>query len=500
MAPRVAVALVILTVSVAVADGAPASARRVGEFAPAPCPVALPEGLHLGPDVDFGFVTVPERHADPNGRVIEVAVARFRSPAEKPAPDPLILNTGGPGDSNLDQFLPLLASEEGRPLLAQRDVVIIELRGLRYSRPALVCDEVFDAQRSMLAKDIKGEPANGVLLAAMRACHQRLTKAGVDPSAFNNMETAADIAMVMTALGYDRFNLFGSSAGTLIAQHVMRDFPQRVRSVVLNAAVPLGQSLLKNMLPNTATSLRETFRRCAADEACNRAYPDLEQRFFSLLAQLNEQPVTLLVANPGGDGKVDLVLNGDRLASWLFASMYGNTQLPASLGKLLAGDFSEVQEAPGIFFPLTRFAYGLSYSIFSAESMDYTAQDVTADGQYAAFADGISLFFGPKLLAQAQTFWTVKPLDRRLLQPLKSAIPTLILNGELDHVLPPQYAQDMVRHLSQGHLYIFPGVAHSPVDAGDCALSMMMQFFADPSRAPDASCVKQFKHEFKTGS
>ena len=45
------------------------------------------------------------------------------------APDPVILNTGGPGDSNLDQFLPLLAGPAGPALLAQRDAVVIELRG-----------------------------------------------------------------------------------------------------------------------------------------------------------------------------------------------------------------------------------------------------------------------------------------------------------------------------------------------------------------------------------
>jgi len=30
--------------------------------------------------------------------------------------------------------------------------------------------------------------------------------------------------MIMTILGYDKFNIFGSSAGTMVAQHVMRDY------------------------------------------------------------------------------------------------------------------------------------------------------------------------------------------------------------------------------------------------------------------------------------
>jgi len=67
-------------------------------------------------------------------------------------------------------------------------------------------------------------------------------------------------------------------------------------------------------------------------------------------------------------------------------------------------------------------------------------------------------------------------------------------------VLPPRYAKDAVARLKNGHLFLFPGVAHSPVDHGDCALGMLMQFFHDPSRAPDATCMEQFEHELKTES
>ena len=280
----------------------------------------LPSGIELGDNVAFGYVTVPERHAHPEGPVLQIAVARFRSPAENPAPDPVILNTGGPGDSNMDQFLPLLAGPAGPTLLAQRDAVIIELRGLRYSKPALVCQEVYDAQLAMVGEDVKGDEANQKLLDGMRACHDRLVAEGVNLSAYNNVETAADIAPASRRPGRaDRFNLFGSSAGTIVAQHVMRDFPDRVRSVVLNAVVPLGRPWLKEMMLNAAASLQRSFQLCAENEACRAAYPDLENRFFALLEELNREPVTLPVVNPASGETVDFGLNGDRVSTWLFS-------------------------------------------------------------------------------------------------------------------------------------------------------------------------------------
>ena len=477
---------------------APTPNPNIGQFEAAPCPVELPPGLKLGDNVEFGYVTVPERHAHPEGPVIQIAVARFRSAAENPAPDPVILNTGGPGDSNMDQFLPLLGGPAGPMLLAQRDALIIELRGLRYSQPALVCAEVYDAQLGMVGEDVKGPEANRRLLDGMRACHDRLVAEGVDLSAYNNVETAWDIALITASLGYDQFNLFGSSAGTIVAQHVMREFPERVRSVVLNAAVPLGWPFLGEMMPNAAASLENAFRLCAEDAACNAAYPDLEDRFFALLEQLNREPVTVPVANPVDGETVDFVINGDRVSTWLFSTMYTNTQVPATIARFLDGDFEELQKSPQLFFPMTRFTYGLSYSIFGSEAMGYTVDDTTVPGRYAAFTDGCAMFFGPRLQAQAQEFWKVEPLDPEKRQPLHSDVPTLILNGELDHVIPPRYVEDAMGRLENGHLFLFAGVAHSPVDYGDCAIGMLLQFIADPSKAPDGTCVEQFTHELKT--
>jgi hypothetical protein len=267
---------------------------------------------------------------------------------------------------------------------------------------------------------------------------------------------------------------------------------------VLNAAVPLGWPFLGEMMPNAAASLESVFQLCREDDACNAAYPDLENRFFALLEQLNREPVTVSVTNPVDGETVDLVINGDRVSTWLFATMYTNTQIPVTIGRFLDGHFEELQKGPHLFFPMTRFTYGLSYSIFGSEAMDYTVDDTTAPGRYAAFTDGCAMFFGPRLLAQAQEFWMVEPLDPEKRKPLHSDIPTLILNGELDHVIPPRYVEDAVGRLTNGHLYLFAGVAHSPVDYGDCALGMLLQFFADPSQAPDGTCVEQFTHVLET--
>ena len=97
----------------------------------------------------------------------------------------------------------------------------------------------------------------------------------------------------------------------------------------------------------------------------------------------------------------------------------------------------------------------------------------------------------------ASECWESDPLPGELFAPLRSEVPTLILNGRLDHVIPIEAAEELVAGLENGHLFVFDGVAHSPIDAGTCGLEIMMAFVADPSVAPDASCVAQYKHEFR---
>ena len=82
-----------------------------------------------------------------------------------------------------------------------------------------------------LDQDLSAEDKKALRLELVTACRDRFVKAGVNLDAYNSVENAADIAMAVSALGYGEFNLYGGSYGTMLAQHVMRDFPDRVRSV-----------------------------------------------------------------------------------------------------------------------------------------------------------------------------------------------------------------------------------------------------------------------------
>ena len=59
-----------------------------------------------------------------------------------------------------------------------------------------------------------------------------------DLMAYNTASNAADINDLRLALGYDQVNLWGGSYGTRLALGVMRDYPEGLRSVVLDSVYP----------------------------------------------------------------------------------------------------------------------------------------------------------------------------------------------------------------------------------------------------------------------
>jgi pimeloyl-ACP methyl ester carboxylesterase len=480
----------ILMPMVALAACTPRPNPDIGRSEAIECPLPVPAER----DVTCALISVPERHARPEGPVIELAVAQFKSPNPDAAADPLVLNNGGPGDSNFEGFFPVLASPLAEALLAQRDVVLVELRGLYHSEPHLVAEELFDAQLDMIGRDVDGPQANAILLEAMERARARFVSEGIDLPAYNHVEMAADIDLVLTALGYDRFNLFGTSAGTLVAQDVMRRHSERLRAVVLNAAVPSGPTLFEEMLLNAASSLHGYFTSCESDAACAAAYPDGEARFRNMLAELNASPIELAVTNPATGDATTLVLNGDKVASWVFVSMYWNTQIVRSIDRFTKRDFSEIRNDPGIFFPMLRFAYLLGHTAVVAAHPDFTAADGPVPDGYESFVDGLSLFFSPRLIEAARGLLIDEHTTWETTDPLVSDVPTLILNGALDHVIPQESLDRLAAGLPNGHVFVFEGVAHSPVDVGECALTMMLAFLADPSIAPDSACMADYQH------
>jgi len=287
MAAPVAALLAGVAAALAVAGGADAAAR----FQRGPCPADAARQFPADLKVDCGVLVVPENRSRPGGRTIRLQVAIMRSRAAKPAADPILFVQGGPG---LGAIVPQLAAPYFEPFLRTRDVILLDQRGTGYSKPMLSCPEVDRAA----ATAYPNAPTRSAYLNAVRGCKDRLVAAGVDLAAYDDAESAADVADLRKALGISRWNLLALSAGGELALATMRLHPEGIRSVIFDSAWSNQTLWGPNFWRNAHRYLDVLFARCAEQPACKAAYPSLEKDFDRLTKRLDESPQTMTVPKP----------------------------------------------------------------------------------------------------------------------------------------------------------------------------------------------------------
>jgi pimeloyl-ACP methyl ester carboxylesterase len=162
---------------------------------------------------------------------------------------------------------------------------------------------------------------------ALLECRERLASEGVNLAAYNSAENAADLNDLRRALGLAAWNLYGISYGTRLALTAIRDFPQGLRSVVIDSVYPPQVSLFADIPANGARAFGVLFDECAADAICAAAYPNLGSVFFDLVDRFNTDPVTFKVKLHSGE-TYDVLLNGDGLMGLTFQSLYATSLLP----------------------------------------------------------------------------------------------------------------------------------------------------------------------------
>jgi pimeloyl-ACP methyl ester carboxylesterase len=256
-------------------EGDPFAALRAAAAKPdavvnvEPCPRPLPALEIEGVSLLCGRVKIPEDRTKPGGRTIPLAFAVLKATSRFPEADPVIYLQGGPGGSAVAQ-IPLI-ERIFRPWRDRRDVVMFDQRSAGISGLSTNCTQMLAAN----AYDIVRPDPVTTLPALARQCVAELDKEGVPLALYNTTQNALDVPLVVSALGYRDYNLYGISYGTKLALEVMRVAPQGVRSVIIDGVAPSWINLYNAFALKNDEAAQIVVDQCAADRACNLAYPDL---------------------------------------------------------------------------------------------------------------------------------------------------------------------------------------------------------------------------------
>ncbi|MCS6870965.1 MAG: alpha/beta hydrolase [Anaerolineae bacterium] len=444
-----------------------------------------------------GYVSVPEFHAKPEGKRIKLAVAKLPALNGAANNPPLIMAQGGPGGAGIKTFAQFAAAPPISLLRQDRDVVLFDQRGTYYSQPRLDCPAYFDLSVSLLEREVSPEERTRLAVEALSACKADYEAQGIDLSAFNSYENAADVPFIMLdALGYSSYDFYGVSYGTLLGQHVMAVAPRGLRSAILDANVPRQANFITAVPQNAWSAMQRFFKACAADKVCDAANPNLEATFLKTVEALNAQPATVTLTDPETDKSYKALITGDVLVSVLFQMLYATSlypQLPSFLTSAANGDFAWAESLlPQFVFDRTM-SYGMYTAVVCAEEADFTAADFNVEGVPSTVAEAM-LQSGKEILATCEA-WKLPKLPAEANTPVNSNTPTFVISGEFDPITPPNFGDIVAKSLRNAFHVVYPATGHGILGL-PCPGEMVAAFLADTSKQPDASCVGEMVLRF----
>ncbi len=450
------------------------------------------------------------RPLDPAGEVAETIAINFeyypRQDSSQSALGTIVAVEGGPGfgsTGSRGSYLSLF-----RPLLERRNLLLVDNRGTGQSG-AINCNPL----------QKQGE----VTQQAIALCGAML---GNTSDLYGSGIAADDLAAVLDALAIGSIDLYGDSYGTFFSQTFAGRHPDRLRSLVLDAAYPVvGGS---PWYPFNAATVRYAFNTvCQRSVTCPSGV-SLEriERFLNLI---RETPITGIAADGNGKQKY-VTVNPGNLAYVMFASGYG----PATYRELDAAvrAYLETKDAAPILRMVaenltanqlsTPFTDPASYSqgLFLASSCSDNPQiyDMTAPPAQRVVQRDLAVaakqavnpnIYGPFTIEEFQVVplgysylnlcltWPVPSLAHPPGQPVPpgatfTSAPTLVLSGELDSVTNPVGGAAAAASFPNSTQVLVANSFHVTAigDQDDCA-SEIVRYFVNTLAPGNTTCASQ---------
>jgi pimeloyl-ACP methyl ester carboxylesterase len=423
-----------------------------------------------------GFVVVLERHGVARGRAIRLAVTVLQRDAAQKSSNALIYLNGGPGASSAALGAAFKGDLAGA-FTSQEDFILFDQRGTGFSQPALNC--------------------GGDLV----SCRKLYARAGTEISAFNSTENALDVADIRAILGYQKLDVYGLSYGTLLAQHVMRLDAGIIRSVTLDAVLPVGLNALMDNIVTKDRAIRRVLEACLADARCEQTFENpyfqLEQAFLNV----RDQPISVSIRGGERNGGFDLRINEHMVYGFLIASLYdteANGRIPLFVHALATRDSRTLERILSPYFAIgdsslevDSFSRGMYLSVVCREMVTLSASDwaTTLGFDVLPVYRNLSLEPSDSVLDDCKD-WDAGAASKSDLEPVSSPIPTLIFTGKFDPVTPPEYARGVASHLENVQVVEFIG-GHGALLPGSnlsCSSRLFRGFLEHPEAKLEAVC------------
>ena len=399
---------------------------------------------------EMGELRVPENRSIENGRTILLRFVKFAGTGKKKGA-PIVYLAGGPGGSGIDaargsRFELFMAMREFG------DVIALDQRGTGMSEPDLRCSEPY-----MIPLDEPTDRAKAgkTIGDSVRQCFERLSKQGIDLSAYNTRESAADLNDLRLALRAPKITLWGISYGTHLALAALKYHGEHIERVILAGVEPLHHTL---KLPADQEKMLQSIATLAAKDAdVHAVLPDLTGAIRELIEKLAKEPQSVTLTHPLNGQSVKVTVGAFDL-QYALAEMLVGPDSFASMADLIArlqqGDWTALAlQAAQAKLGKAPNAMSVAMDCASGASEPWLKQ-IREQAQTTLLADAIN-FPAPDICSG------LTDLGDEFRSPFDSPVPALLISGTLDGRTPPSNAEEVVKHMKNAAHLLIEGAGHS---------------------------------------
>ncbi len=470
----------------------PAPTRGIEEFTPTEIEVDgysvsfIPSTCELELDisqkVECGDLILPENRGNPAGPSVSLPVVILRSSNYQVVTEPVIFLAGGGGYDvigPIDHYI-----EKTSVILRDHDYIFYNQRGAPKTQPSLFCDGYSEFLQEIYGRDVSSTDFDQAHVEFLLGCYQSLLDAGHDLSTYNSATNAADLNDLRRVLGYEQINIYGSSYGTKLGLTAMREYPEMIRSAILDSVYPPESDLYVEYPENAKRAFDIVFEECAADPPCADKYPSLEADFYEAIDQLNAEPVPLDFSYG------PYVLNGDRFLFNMTNYFYGSAEIkniPWAINLTHRQNYGEIISFLRQSWYTDFLSWGMFFSMQCNEEVSFSSREEMAAAN-ARVPEQLTGFFGSPWRFDLCDSWQSGLANTLENQAVTSDVPTLIFAGHYDLETPATWGEALTDKFSNSYFFEFPNTGHGVTRANDCALEIMLDFLADPSQSPDSDC------------
>jgi pimeloyl-ACP methyl ester carboxylesterase len=462
-------------------------------------------------EIECGLLQVPENRENAASRYIELGFVKLNSTwgdgdadVENPglAPgkrdDPVILLSGGPG-SHIDFYVDMLYANRIRK---HRDLYILEQRGIAGSGD--FCANYLARKPEIRNVDSLEKFSEGMLTTA-DDCARNATAAGVDIAAYNTIENARDVRALRIALGFDKWNVWGISYGTILGQAYVKEDPEGILAVALDAIAPLdarGDVNAWRSLRWYGRALRKLDELCQSDDNCGGAFPDLFERVRQTARAAMEEPVSVQVRDTELFPSGKAYFLSDIAAMLPMALLYEESNFPALPAIIHAWADAFETRNEDVFKALaitSANSRGISWGMHNAimcNDGNYEAQvaSIAADRADFPVLTSATVVEGfAEAVAQRCIDLGAVPREQSEYALPETDLPALLIEGDMDPITPPPLAHAIEPGFSSSTYVEFQFAGHGPTRSVECAGDLLNSFYDDPSATPDLTCATEMQ-------